>query len=128
MSAERAFEQDEMDEEIEQEEQFISPDDILAEVGDDGDEPMDDEEDGDDADDLGAGTSTNNSVTSIAWSADGEMVSTGWMERSGYGGEVPTKLCFSDGIQKEMFSSQDQMIPLSGFGNVSPPHPLRTLD
>jgi ribosome assembly protein SQT1 len=126
---------DDFDEE-EQGEEFISADDILAEVGDDGDHPMDedDDEDGDALGELGAGSSTteNNSVqlfaehqgsvfavsghpteplaasggeddlgyiwditdgevivkltghtdsvTCTAWSADGEMISTGGMD------------------------------------------------
>lgn len=125
---------DDLDEE--QGEQFISADDILAEVGDDGDHPMDDEEDedGDVMGELGAGSSGiedssvqlfaehrgsvfavsghpteplavsggeddlgyiwditdgevivkltghTDSVTCTAWSADGEMVSTGGMD------------------------------------------------
>jgi ribosome assembly protein SQT1 len=126
---------DDFDESEEQGEQFISADDILAEVGDDGDHPMDedDDEDGDALGELGAGPSaTDNSVqhfgehrgsvfavsghpteplaasggeddlgyiwditdgevivkltghtdsvTCTAWSADGEMISTGGMD------------------------------------------------
>ncbi|KAG5642586.1 hypothetical protein DXG03_002537 [Asterophora parasitica] len=135
MSAEQEFD-NEIDEIEDSEEQFISPEDVLTEVVDDGDEPMDDDEDADQLGELGAGSSSrgveNNSVqlfnehrksvftvaghpteplaasggeddlgyvwditdgeiivkltghtdsvTSIAWSADGEMVSTGGMD------------------------------------------------
>ncbi|RDB25935.1 putative WD repeat-containing protein C25H1.08c [Hypsizygus marmoreus] len=128
--------EDDIDYEIEQEEQFISAEDILTEVADDGDEPMDEDEEGDELGELGAGSSSSkfetnsvqiftdhrssvfavaghptqplaasggeddvgyvwditdgevivkltghtDSVTSVAWSADGEMVSTGGMD------------------------------------------------
>ncbi|GLB40424.1 putative WD domain, G-beta repeat [Lyophyllum shimeji] len=133
MSAEKPLDDDEM-EDAEQDEQFIAPDDVLTEVVDDGDEPMDDEEEGDELGDLEAGSSkikTNSvqifadhgksvfavaghptqplaasggeddlgyiwditdgeiivkltghtdSVTCVAWSFDGDMISTGGMD------------------------------------------------
>jgi ribosome assembly protein SQT1 len=127
-------EHDDSDEE-EQGEHFITEDDILAEVGDDGDHPMDEDDEDDDAqgelstspseiennsvqlfaehrgsvftvsghpteplaasggeDDLGyiwditdgeviaKLTGHTDSVTCVAWSADGEMISTGGMD------------------------------------------------
>jgi ribosome assembly protein SQT1 len=126
-------EHEDSDEE-EQGEQFITDDDILAEVGDDGDHPMDEDDDEDAQGEPGAGpsetennsvqlfaehhgsvfavsghpteplaasggeddlgyiwditdgevivklTGHTDSVTCVAWSADGEMISTGGMD------------------------------------------------
>ncbi|KAG6908550.1 hypothetical protein DXG01_004183 [Tephrocybe rancida] len=136
MPAKTPYDDEELvDDEVDQDdsEHFITQDDILEEVADDGDEPMDEDDDGDDPD---AGTSSDplennsvqifpehrksvfaiaghptqalaasggeddlgyvwditdgeiivkltghmDSVTSIAWSSDGEMVSTGGMD------------------------------------------------
>ncbi|KAG6877803.1 hypothetical protein C0993_003777 [Termitomyces sp. T159_Od127] len=131
MSAEKHYDEEEIDE-LDHDEHFISQDDILEEVADDGDVPMDeDDDDGGEPgessgpvhnnsvqifpehrksvftvaghptqplaatggeDDLGyiwditdgevivKLTGHTDSVTSIAWSSDGEMVSTGGMD------------------------------------------------
>ncbi|KAG6842312.1 hypothetical protein C0991_010600 [Blastosporella zonata] len=132
MSAENPHDEHELDEEIDQDEHFISQDDILEEVADDGSVPMDEDDDGEDGAGASSGVVENNSVqifpdhrksvfavaghptealaasggeddlgyvwditdgeiivkltghtdsvTSIAWSSDGEMVSTGGMD------------------------------------------------
>ncbi|KAG6889297.1 hypothetical protein C0992_005713 [Termitomyces sp. T32_za158] len=131
MSAEKHHDEEEIDE-LDHEEHFISQDDILEEIADDGDVPMDEDDDDDGEtgessgpvhnnsvqifpehrksvftvaghptqplaatggeDDLGyiwditdgeiivKLTGHTDSVTSIAWSSDGEMVSTGGMD------------------------------------------------
>jgi len=122
-------------EEDEQGEQFISAEDILAEVADDGDHPMDedDDEDGDALGDLGFGPSVteNNSVQIFAehqgsvFTVSGHptepLAASGGEDDLGYiwditDGEVIVKLTgHTDSVTCTGWSSDGEMISTGGM-------------
>lgn len=136
MAAENHHEE-EMDEEVEQDqdEVFISPDDILTEVADDGDEPMDEDEEGDEVGDLGGGSSsgkfeTNSvqiftdhraSVFAVAGHPTEPLAASGGEDDIGYvwditDGEVIVKLTgHTDSVTCITWSSDGEMIATGGM-------------